>query len=139
MPVVQFEFLRRERVGEALVVAEVEVGFAAIVGDVDLAVLVRAHRAGVDVDVRVELLQRDLVAVSLEQAPIEAAASPLPSDDTTPPVTKMYLVAVMCESPGACISVLTSVRTPALQQAAHLFEILRRVHAESSRTPFRRP
>ena len=47
--------------------AEVEVGFGAVVGDVDLAVLVRAHRPGIDVDVRVELLQRDLVAVALEQ------------------------------------------------------------------------
>ena len=54
-------------VGEALVVPEVEVGLRAVVGDVDLAVLVRAHRAGIDVDVRVELLQGDLVAVALEQ------------------------------------------------------------------------
>ena len=36
---------RRDRVGEPLVVAEVEVGLGAVVGDVDLAVLVRAHRA----------------------------------------------------------------------------------------------
>ena len=58
---------RRDLVGEALVVPEVEVRLGAVVGDVDLAVLVRAHRARVDVDVRVELLQRDLVAVPLEQ------------------------------------------------------------------------
>ena len=45
--------------GEALVVAEVEVGLGAVVGDEDLAVLVRRHRAGVDVDVRVELHVRD--------------------------------------------------------------------------------
>jgi hypothetical protein len=44
---------------------------------------------GIDVDVRVELLQRDLVAVASSSAPIDAAARPLPSDDTTPPVTKM--------------------------------------------------
>ncbi len=49
-------------VDEALVVAEVEVGLGAVLGDEDLAVLVRAHRAGVDVDVRVELLDRDLDA-----------------------------------------------------------------------------
>ena len=54
--------------GEPLVVAEVEVGLGAVVGDVHLAVLVRAHGAGVHVDIRVELLQRDLVAVVLEQA-----------------------------------------------------------------------
>ena len=48
----------RRAVGEALVVAEVEVGLGAVVEDVDLAVLVRAHRARIDVDVRVELLHR---------------------------------------------------------------------------------
>ena len=57
----------RGHAGEPLVVAQVEVGLGPIVGDVDLAVLVRAHRPGIDVDVRVELLQRDLVAVALEQ------------------------------------------------------------------------
>ena len=50
---------RGVRVGEALVVAEVEVGLGAVLGDEDLAVLERAHRARVDVDVRVELLQLD--------------------------------------------------------------------------------
>ncbi len=46
-------------VDEALVVAEVEVGLALVVGDEHLAVLEGVHRAGVDVDVRVELLHRD--------------------------------------------------------------------------------
>ncbi len=46
-------------VGEALVVAEVEVGLGAVLGDEHLAVLVGRHRAGVDVDVGVELLQAD--------------------------------------------------------------------------------
>ena len=50
---------RRVGVGEALVVAEVEVGLGAVLGHEDLAVLVGRHRAGVDVDVRIELLQRD--------------------------------------------------------------------------------
>ena len=62
------EFAVVDGVGEALVVAEVEVGLGAVVGDVDLAVLIRAHRAGIDVDVRVELLQRDRVAVAFEEA-----------------------------------------------------------------------
>src|SRR5262249_38707824 len=44
-------------VGEALVVAEVEISFGTVIEDVDLTVLVGAHRAGIDVDVRVELLQ----------------------------------------------------------------------------------
>ena len=54
-------------VGEALVVAQVEVGFAAVVQHVDFAVLVGAHRAGVDVDVRIELLHPHAQAAALEQ------------------------------------------------------------------------
>src|SRR6266545_2888542 len=57
----------RHLVGEPLVVAQIEVRFGAVVGDVDLAMLVRAHRARVHIDVRVELLERDLVAVAFEQ------------------------------------------------------------------------
>ena len=44
---------------EALVVAEIEVGFSAVFGDEDLSVLERTHGAGVDVDVRVQLDHRD--------------------------------------------------------------------------------
>ena len=53
--------------GEALVVAEVEIGLGAVVGDEDFAVLERRHRAGIDVDVGIELLQRDLEAARFEQ------------------------------------------------------------------------
>src|SRR5690606_15294439 len=53
-------------VDEALVVAQVQVGLGAIVGDVDLAVLERAHRARVHVDVRVQLHQGDPQAARLE-------------------------------------------------------------------------
>ncbi len=53
--------------GEAFVVAEVEVGFGAIVGNEDLAVLVRAHRARIDVEIGIELAQTDLVAARLQQ------------------------------------------------------------------------
>ena len=58
---------RRRHAGEALVVAQVEVGLRAVVGHVHFAVLIRAHGARVDVDVWVELLQRHLVAMALEQ------------------------------------------------------------------------
>ena len=58
---------RRVLVDEALVVAEVEVGLGAVLGDEDLTVLVRRHRARVDVHVRVELLHADLEAARLEQ------------------------------------------------------------------------
>ena len=59
--------LPRVDAGEALVMAEVEIGFRPVVGDEDLAVLVRAHRARIDVEVRVELAQADLVAARLQQ------------------------------------------------------------------------
>ena len=54
-------------VDEPLVVAEVEVGLAAVLGDEHLAVLEGVHGAGVDVDVRVELAHRDPQAPALEQ------------------------------------------------------------------------
>jgi hypothetical protein len=64
------------RVGEALVVAEVEVGLGAVVGDEDLAVLEGRHGAGVDVEVGVELHQVDAEAAASSRQPIDAAASP---------------------------------------------------------------
>ena len=77
------------RAHEALVVAEVEVGLGAVLGDEDLAVLERAHRARVHVDVGVELDHGDLEAARLEdRAEARRTAMPLPSEDTTPPVTK---------------------------------------------------
>mmetsp|Transcript_80334 Transcript_80334/g.194760 ORF Transcript_80334/g.194760 Transcript_80334/m.194760 type:complete len:390 (-) Transcript_80334:508-1677(-) len=58
---------REGDVVEALVIAEVEVGLAAVVEHEDLAVLERAHRACVDVQVRVDLDRRHAVARGLEQ------------------------------------------------------------------------
>ena len=60
--------LRQLFVDEALVVAEVEVGLGAVARDEDLAVLIRRHRAGVDVEVRVELLDGDGDIAGLEDA-----------------------------------------------------------------------
>ena len=53
--------------GEALVMAEVEVGLGAVVGDEHLAVLGRAHRARVDVEIGIELAQADGVAARLQK------------------------------------------------------------------------
>ncbi len=53
-------------VDEALVVAEVQVRLGAVIGDEDLAVLVRRHRARIHVDVRVELEDGDGQAAGLE-------------------------------------------------------------------------
>ena len=55
-------------VGEALVVAEVEVGLVAVDGHVAFAVLVGVERARVDVDVGVELLDSDPVASAEQEA-----------------------------------------------------------------------
>src|SRR5262249_42910620 len=54
-------------VEEALVVADVEIGLGAVLGDEHLTVLEWAHRAWVDIDVRVELLDVDLQATCLQQ------------------------------------------------------------------------
>ena len=54
-------------VGEPLVVAEVEIGFRAVIQHVNFAVLIRAHRARIDVQVGIEFLQRDFEAAILEQ------------------------------------------------------------------------
>ncbi len=58
---------RRRRIGEALVVAEIEVGLRPVVGHVDFAVLVGTHGPGIDVDVGVEFLEGDFVSVAFEQ------------------------------------------------------------------------
>jgi hypothetical protein len=64
-------------VGEALVVAEVEVRLRAVLGDEDLAVLERAHRARIDVDVRVELLEGDAEPARYEEATDGGGCDPL--------------------------------------------------------------
>ena len=56
-------------VEEALVVADVEIGLCAVLGDEHLAVLERVHGAGVDVEVGVELLHGDLQATGGQQLP----------------------------------------------------------------------
>ena len=54
-------------VNKALVVAQVQIGLVAVLGHKDLAMLERTHGAGVDVQIRVGLLHRYLVAARLEQ------------------------------------------------------------------------
>ena len=53
--------------GKAFVVAEIEVGFGAIVEHVDLAVLVRAHGTWIDVEVGVEFLDTDLQSPAFQE------------------------------------------------------------------------
>ncbi len=65
------------RVGEPLVVTEVEVGLGAVLGDEHLAVLVRRHRPRVDVDVRIELLQLDAQPARDQQPADRSGGDPL--------------------------------------------------------------
>ena len=58
---------RRRAAGEALVVAEVEIGLGAVISDEDLAVLVGRHRARIDIEVGIELAQAHFVAARLQQ------------------------------------------------------------------------
>ena len=66
-PVVMLSCSGRRAAGEALVMAEIEIGLGAVVGDEHLAVLIGRHRAGIDVEIGVELAQADLVAARLQQ------------------------------------------------------------------------
>ncbi len=59
---------RKFGVGEAFVVAQVEIGLCPVVGDEDLAMLERRHGARIDVEVRIELHQVDLQPAALQQA-----------------------------------------------------------------------
>ena len=53
--------------GEALVVAKVEVGFGAVIGDEDFAVLIGRHRARIDIEIGIELADAHAVAARLQQ------------------------------------------------------------------------
>src|SRR5262249_6856183 len=61
--------LRERSVREAFVVPEIEIGLRAIVGDEDFAVLERAHRARINVKIRIKLLESNLQAAAFEQTP----------------------------------------------------------------------
>ncbi len=65
-------------VGKTLVVAEIEIGLGAVVGDEDLAMLERAHGAGIDVEVGVELLTRDLESAAFQKTPDTGGGDALP-------------------------------------------------------------
>ena len=59
--------LQRRHPGEAFVVSQIEVGLSPVVGHVDLAVLVGAHGARIDVEIRVEFAQADAKSARLQQ------------------------------------------------------------------------
>ena len=64
-------------VDETLVVAEVEIGLRAVFRDVNFAVLIGAHGARVNVDIRIELLRRYLESARFENSSERRRSYPL--------------------------------------------------------------
>ena len=59
--------LARRDAGEALIMAQIQIGLRAVVGDIDFAMLERAHRARIDIQIGIEFAQTDFVAARLKQ------------------------------------------------------------------------
>ena len=59
--------LIRAALREAFVVTKVEVGFGAIFGDINLAMLIRTHRPGIKIDIGIKLLNTNLQSVALQK------------------------------------------------------------------------
>ena len=68
LPRTQAVGLGKGAVGKSLVVSQVEIGFRSVVEDVDLAVLVGRHRAGIDIEIRIEFLEEDFQTPVFEQS-----------------------------------------------------------------------
>src|SRR3954464_141209 len=114
---------RHLRGAEALVMPEVEVRLAAVVGDVDLAVLEGAQRSRVDVDVRIELQVGDLEPAVLEERPERGAREPLSEGGHHPARDEDVLRA---------LSALTFV--PAGAQGAHAVLLFSRRNSARARS-----
>ena len=69
--------LRARNARKALVMPEVEVRLRAVVRHEHLAMLVRRHRAGIDVEIGVQLLHEDLVPARLQKERERRARNPL--------------------------------------------------------------
>jgi hypothetical protein len=54
-------------VGETFVVAEVKIGLRAVIQHINFAMLIRRHRAGIHIEVGIELLHGDFEAAIFEQ------------------------------------------------------------------------
>ena len=63
--------------GKPFIMAEIKVSFGAVVGYKDFAVLIRAHSAGIDVQVRIQLAQTNLKAPRLQNGCQRSRRQPL--------------------------------------------------------------
>ncbi len=57
----------RGHAGEAFVMSQIEIRFGTVIGDVNFAVLIRAHRARIDIQIGVELADTNLVPARLKE------------------------------------------------------------------------
>ena len=64
-------------INEAFVVTKVEIRLCAVIGDVDLAVLIRRHGAWVDVEIRIELDDGDAQATRFQEEANRCGGDPL--------------------------------------------------------------
>jgi len=65
-------------IDEAFVMTQVEVSFSTILGNVDLAMLIRRHRTWIDIDVRVQFLNGDRDITTLQNLPYGCGSDTLP-------------------------------------------------------------
>ncbi len=94
--------------GEALIMAEIEIGLGAVIGDEHLAVLIRAHRARIDIEIGVQLPQTDLETPGLEDGAESRRSQPLAQrrhdaardEDETRHGPSPYLINNIRPSPG---------------------------------------
>jgi hypothetical protein len=70
--------LRERPVDEPLVVAEIEIGLGAVVGDEDFAVLEWRHRSRIDVEIGIELHDRHAHSALDEKSAERGGRNPLP-------------------------------------------------------------
>ena len=57
---------REDAVGKALVMAQIKIGFRAVVEHINFPVLERIHRPGIDVEIRIKLLEDNPQAARLK-------------------------------------------------------------------------
>jgi len=65
-------------IDEAFVMTQVEVSFGTILGNVDLAMLIRRHCTWIDIDIRVQLLNGDRDITTLQNLPYGCGSDTLP-------------------------------------------------------------
>ena len=67
----------RPRRRKSFIMAKIQVGLGPVVRHIDLAVLERAHRSRIHVEIGIELLNRDLVAVAFQEHADGSGRDPL--------------------------------------------------------------